>query len=288
MSGVTGASRVKSRRDFNQFFASYLNVVGLFPGVVNVRTAGSYNSDIDKEDFGDIDLIILVNSDSDKHKIKKEMQAFFTALPESMIVPFTSVKHSGKRTYNAGELVTVRYHDPDLEYSVQIDNIVALSEQEANFKQEFLNMPAEKQGLILGLVKVAAIETHPALLFKKLSKESLPHLLPNQEYEFNLSSVELQLRKVTYQKDTFVQVSREVVWSSQNFKDLRSLLYQYDIDKDFLELLVDCVSTVKNPRSNKRIQGVFGSMVSVKSGEVGTPKGEGKIKSLTQVKELLV
>lgn len=288
MSGVTGANRVKSRLDFRQFVASYLNVVRLFPSVVNVRTAGSYNSDFDKEDFGDIDLIVLVKSDSDKAKIKKEMQAFFTALPDSVIVPFTSAKHSGKRTYNAGELVTVRYHDPVLQYSVQIDNILALSEQEANFKQEFLNMPAEKQGLILGLVKVAAIETEPELLFKKLSNGSLPQLLPDQEYEFNLSSVELQLRKVTYREGTFEQASREVVWSSQNFKDLRSLLHQYDIDKDFHELLVDCRSVIKNPRSNKRIQGVFASMISVKSGEVGTPKGEGKIKSLTQIKELLV
>lgn len=288
MSGVTGSNRVKSRLDFRQFVASYLNVVRLFPCVVNVRTAGSYNSDLDKEDFGDIDLIVLVKSGSDKAKIKKEMQAFFTALPDSVIVPFTSAKHAGKRTYNAGELVTVRYHDPVLQYSVQIDNILALSEQEANFKQEFLNMPAEKQGLILGLVKVAAIETEPESLFKKLSNGSLPQLLPDQEYEFNLSSVELQLRKVTYQEGTFEQASREVVWSSQNFKDLRSLLYQYDIGKDFHELLIDCRSVIKNPRSNKRIQGVFASMISVKSGEVGTPKGEGKIKSLTQIKELLV
>jgi hypothetical protein len=148
-------------------------------------------------------------------------------------------------------------------------------------------MPAEKQGLILGLVKVAAIETEPELLFKKLRKDPLSQLLINQEYEFNLSSVELQLRKVTYQEGTFKQATREVLWSSQNFEDLRRLLYQYDLDKNFLELLVDCRAVIKNLRSNKRIQGVFGSMVSVKSGEVGTPKGEGKINALTQIKELL-
>ena len=57
MSGVAGADRVKSRLDFKQFLSSYQHLLGQFPGFVSMTPSGSYNSNPDKEDFGDIDLI---------------------------------------------------------------------------------------------------------------------------------------------------------------------------------------------------------------------------------------
>jgi len=288
MSGVTGALRVKNRADFKKFIESYSKVIETFPNVVNLRPSGSYISDPEKQDFGDIDLIVLMDSKQNKSVIKKEMQSFFAKMPDTVIVPFTSTKHAGKKTYNAGELVTVRYHDSTLGYSVQIDNIVALSEEEAAFKQQFLNMPAEKQGLILGLVKIATLETLPELLFSNLKITNFSTVLPNQEYEFNLSSAELQLRKVTYKPDTFEQVSRDILWRSQNFDDVSKLLHQYHLENDFKDLLTDCKRIIKNPRSNIRIRGIFESMVSVKSGEIGTPKGINKTQSINMVKELIV
>ena len=285
MSGVAGADRIKSRADFEAFVASYEPLVAKFPGFVDLRKSGSYNSDPDKQDFGDIDLIAHIQSNDDKATTKKKLQAFFHSHPETTIVPFSSVKHAGKRSYNSGEIVTVRYHDAQLGYSVQVDNIIASTDKEATFKQQFLDMPAEKQGLVLGLVKIAAIETDPVKLFKALGIDVTEPADENQEYEFNLSSVKLELRLVTYEPGTFKQVDRQVLWSSQNWDDLQKLLYQYDLNQSFDELLARSKSVIKNPRSNQRMQGVFASMITVKSGEVGTAKGAGKENALAKVQQ---
>jgi phosphopantetheine adenylyltransferase len=276
MSGVAGADRVKSRRDYQKFLASYKNIIAKFPGFVSIQPSGSYNSDLAKNDFGDIDLITHIKSNKNKKEVKQDLVHFFEKMPDTVITAFTSEKHAGKRSYNSGEIVTVRYHDHALGYSAQIDNIIALDHIEASFKQEFLDMPAEKQGLVLGLVKIAAIETDPKLLFKKLNIHVPNNVQPNQEFEFNLSSSELQLRKVTYEPGTFKQTDREILWHSQKWSDLQALLYQYDLSNDFDTLLAQSKQTIKNPRSNNRMQGVFSSMISVKSGEVGTAKGAGK------------
>jgi hypothetical protein len=291
-SGVAGADRVKSRQDFQQFITSYKNLISKFPGFQGMNPSGSYNSDMSKNDFGDIDLVVHIASNKDKATVKKELQTFFHAQPETVIVPFSSEKHAGKRSYNAGELVSVRYHDDRLGYSAQIDNIIALDQSEATFKQQFLDWPAEKQGLILGLVKIAAIETEPAVLFKKLGISAPTQLEQNQEYEFNLSSVELQLRLVTYDPELlaqgqYKQTGRETVWTSRNFDDIQTLLYQYNLDAGFDQLLAQSKKVIKNPRSNARMQGVFGSMITVKSGEVGTAKGANKIAALDKIKNTL-
>jgi hypothetical protein len=285
MSGVAGADRVKSRQDFKQFLTSYQQLIAKFPGFISLQPSGSYNSNPDKMDFGDIDLIVHIQSTKDKAAVKKELQTFFHNHPDTVIVPFSSEKHAGKRSYNAGELVSVRYHDDTLGYSAQIDNIVALDQTEASFKQEFLDLPAEKQGLILGLVKIAAIETQPQILFKRLGITARDNLEPNQEYEFNLSSVELQLRLVTYEPGTYKQADRQVLWTSRSFDDLKKLLYQYKLDADFDSLLLQAKQTIKNPRSNARMEGVFSSMITVKSGEVGTAKGAGKEAALAKIQQ---
>jgi len=285
MSGVAGADRVKSRQDFKQFLASYQHLLSKFPGFVSMTPSGSYNSNPNKQDFGDIDLVVHIQSDKDKATIKKELQAFFTKMPETVIVPFSSAKHAGKRTYNAGELVSVRYHDDALGYSAQVDNIVALDAAEASFKQSFLDMPAEEQGLILGLTKIATIETDPAILFQKLGIKIKEPLSQDQEYEFNLSGVELQLRRVTYEPGTFKQANREVLWSSKNFNDVQKLLFQYDLTAGFDDLLQQCKRNIRNPRSGERMKGVFASMISVKSGEVGTAKGAGKEAALAKIQQ---
>ena len=285
MSGVAGADRVKNRQDFKRFLDSYQKVISRFPGFVSMKPSGSYNSNPDKQDFGDIDLIVHIQSDKDKATVKKELGSFFTKMPDTVIVPFSSEKHAGKRTYNAGELVTVRYHDEGLGYSAQIDNIVALDQGEASFKQKFLDLPAEKQGLILGLTKIATIETPPEKLFKSLNISVPSQIEPNQEYEFNLSSVEIQLRLVTYKPGTYEQIDKKVLWTSKNFEDLKKILYQYNLDADFDNLLAQSKQNIKNPRSNNRMIGVFNSMITVKSGEEGTAKGEKKRQDAEKIKK---
>jgi hypothetical protein len=166
---------------------------------------------------------------------------------------------------------------------VQIDNIVALSEEELEFKRQFLDMPAEKQGLVLGLVKVAVIE-NLITSFMSVNIPAVPiSVRPNSEYEFSLSSSKLELRLVHYKPGTTEQLQHDIQWTSQDWNDVKKLLGQYDLDKSFDQLLLDVKNTIINPRSAKRIMGLFKSMVTVKSGEVGTPKATNKEKALSKV-----
>lgn len=283
MSGSTGADRIASRADFKQFVASYTKIISKFPGFVSINPSGSYNSNQDKLDFGDIDLILHIESNDTKQNVKKQLVKFFEDMPDDIIKAFSSEKYVGKRTGNTGELVTIRYHDKKLNYSVQVDNMVALSKSEANFKQQFLDYPAEKQGLILGLVKVASIEESCKSIFKRLSINAVDTLPKDEEYEFNLSGVELQLRHVIYEPDSYKQKSRYVVWATRDFDDVKLLLDKYKLTDTFEGLIKQCKSILKNKRSNARMNGVFSSMISVKSGEVGTPKGDDKQRAINKV-----
>jgi hypothetical protein len=287
MSGSTGADRIQSREHFKKFLASYEKIVKQFPGFVSIEPSGSYNSNLSKQDFGDIDLITHIKSDQDKTIVKKELAAHLAKLPDSVIVPFKSERYKGKKFLNTGEIVTIRYHDEELGYSVQIDNIIALDKTEADFKKKFLDFAAEKQGLILGLVKVATIEQPLKPLFAKLGIKAPTELPKDEEYEFNLSSIELQLRHAVYEPDSFKQKSRTVVWKSRNFEDIKKILNKYDLDVDFDTLLKQTKKNIKNPRSKNRIKGVFSSMITVKSGEIGTPKGEDKVKALHKINAVL-
>ena len=286
MSGVTGAERVRSRADFAQFVEEYEKVISNFPGYISMTTSGSYNSDLTKTTFGDIDLIIHFDTWEDKALAKRMLVKYFENMSNEVIVPFTSEKHCGKRTSNTGELVSVRFHSKTLGYSAQIDNIVALSEEEMNFKRAFLDMPAEKQGLVLGLVKVAVIErTMMDIALNSLELTDIPVWRPGppSEYEFSLSSSKLELRLVHYKPGTTEHLQHDIYWTSQDWNDVKNLLCQYDLDKSFDQLLLDVKDTIVNPRSAKRIMGLFKSMVTVKSGEVGTPKGVNKEKALSKV-----
>ena len=277
MSGVAGADRVQSRKDFLHFVDSYKkNVISTFPGVESVNYSGSFKSNKSKTTFGDIDLIVTITSDKTKKEVKKELIDYLLKLSSNVIVPFTSEKYKGRRVYNSGEIVTVNYFDNKLGYSVQIDNIIALDKKEGKFKEQFLDWTAAKQGLILGLVKTAAIETAPEILFKKLNIEPTSTVEENQEYEFNLSGKELQLRIVSYVPGTFKEQSRNIIWSSTNTNDIKKVLYQYNLDVSFEDLVAQVKQKIKNKRSKPRIRGIFTSMVTVKSGERGTEKEKEK------------
>lgn len=292
MSGVAGADRVKSREDFQQFLTSYRRLISQFPGFQDLKPSGSYNSDPNKTTFGDIDLILYIQTDQDKKTLKAQLVRWLESQPASVIMPFRSTKYPGRRTYNSGEIVSVRYQDPGLGYSAQIDNIIALDDTEADFKMQFLDMTASMQGLVLGLVKVATIETPPQRLFRRMGISISDQLEPNQEWSFNLSSGELQLRKITYEPDAFAQgqyqeQSREVVWRTNRYTDVQKLLWQWDLTLGFDNLLAQTQKKLRNPRSKNRIRGVFQSMVHVTSGEMGTNKGQRKQADLDKIQQML-
>jgi cytidyltransferase-like protein len=284
MSGSAGGNRI-TRESVAKTVDSYINrILKKFPAFKSAKVSGSYNTSA-KEDFGDIDLIVNLEA-TDKKNIKLELAKFLSNLPDDVIVPFKSEKYKGKKYLNTGEIITILHpiEGQPGEY-VQIDNIVSISDDEAEFKKEFLDYPAEIQGLLLGLAKVICLEEDPKSIFTRMGIKNIPELESNQEYEFNLSSAGLTLRIVTL--DNFKEVDRTEVWKTSNWSNIKQLFTNYKIDGSFEDLLNDISSKVKNPRSKNRIKGIFNSMVSIKSGEVGTPKGDNKQKSLDKVNNTL-
>jgi phosphopantetheine adenylyltransferase len=281
MSGVAGGSRIK-KADVQKTFDKYVSqVLSKIPEFNKATLSGSVNVG-SRPDYGDLDLIVWITAE-DKKVAKQKLIDLVTGLPDSIIVPFKSEKHSGRKYYNAGELISVLYpiEGKQGEY-IQVDNIIALSEEEHAFKNSFLDLSAEKQGLLIGLAKVILLEKNPVEIFKKLGINASLTLQPNQEYEFNLSSVKLSLRKVELD-DNYREISREEVWNTTNWNVIKQLFQGYNIDGTFENLLEDLVRSLKNPRSKQRVKGIFKSMVSVKSGEVGTLKAATKEKALKAV-----
>jgi hypothetical protein len=285
MSGVSGSDRI-SRDQFDVVLKDYESkVLKLIPGYKSISVSGSYNSDLSKQDFGDMDLIVQFDTPLSKKDLKMLMVNFFNTLPHNVVLPFTSEKYAGKRTYNSGEIVTINYPQGNGK-SVQIDNIISLSDTETTFKQKFLDMPANKQGLILGLIKVAVqiednIEDRLGINFPSISTDEV--------YEFNLSSVELQLRGVEYKMidSKFKQYGKEVLWRTRDWDFVVKLLDKYNLDTSFEDLLEQVKELVKDTRARTRIVGVFKTMITVKSGEVGTQKGQDKIDSIKLIETLV-
>lgn len=280
MSGVAGGTRIQ-KADVKSTFEHYIeSVLKKIPGFKQAGLSGSVKAG-SKPDFGDLDVIVQFEG-TDKKEVKNDIIKVVTALPDSIIVPFKSEKYPGRKYYNSGEIISILFpiEGKPGEY-IQIDNIIALTEEEHAFKTGFLDLPAEKQGLLLGLAKVILLEENPEEVFKRLGIKNLPQLGENEEYEFNLSSAKLTLRKVKL--DNFREVAREDIWDTTNWGTIKLLFQNYNIDGSFEDLLQDIAAKLKNPRSRNRVAGIFKSMISVKSGEVGTPKGDNKERALAKV-----
>jgi hypothetical protein len=183
---------------------------------------------------------------------------------------------------NTGEIVTVLYPVPNTSSFVQIDNIISLSSEETDFKLNFLNIPASKQGLMLGLIRTIILED-PLAVKKYYTNEV--RMDSNQELEFVLSSSRLSLRLVTL-LDDYKTVSTEEIWSTTNWNVVEELLNEYDLSLSFEELALQIKNKLQYPRSINRIKGIFRSMISIKSGEVDTPKGLEKQNALDFIAKL--
>ena len=221
MSGVAGGNRIKRQNvqdTFNDFTEKVLSKI---PGYKVSSLSGSVKAG-SKPDFGDLDIIATFEYD-DKKVAKQAIIDTVSKMPDSLIMPFQSERYAGKRFYNSGEIISVLYPIKGAPgESIQVDIMVSLSEVEHQFKNSFLDLPAEVQGLILGLVKTSLLEQDPAEVFARLGIKNVPPLETNQEYEFNLSSVNLTLRKVTL--DNFKEVAREEIWKSNNWEDIKNIL----------------------------------------------------------------
>jgi hypothetical protein len=284
MSGVAGGNRIE-RGDVQSTFNKYVEeVLSKIPGFKKASLSGSVKAGT-KADFGDLDIIVWFEGD-DKREVKQRLIDAALALPQDIIVPFKSEKYTGRRYYNSGELISVLYPIVGKEDQyIQVDNIISLTEEEHAFKGSFLDLPAEKQGILIGLAKVILLEQDPQDVFRRMGIYNVPKLKKGEEFEFNLSSVKLSLRKV--QLEGFKEISREEVWSTTAWGTIKILFQGFNIDGSFEDLLDDVARKLTNARSKNRIAGIFKSMVSVKSGEVGTAKGKGKEDALEKVAQTL-
>jgi len=284
MSGVAGGNRIL-KQDVQTTFNAYVDqVLKHVPGFKKASLSGSVKAG-SKADFGDLDIITWFEGD-DKKEVKQRLIDAINKLPQSVIVPFKSEKYTGRRYYNSGELISVLFPIAGKKDEfIQVDNIIALTEEESVFKGSFLDLPAEKQGLLIGLAKVILLEQDPQDVMRRMGISNVPALSKGEEYEFNLSSVKLSLRKVKL--ENFKEVAREEIWSTTNWGTIKILFQGFNIDGSFEDLLDDIARKLNNPRSKNRIAGIFRSMVSVKSGEVGTAKGKGKEDALEKVAQTL-
>lgn len=284
MSGVAGGSRINKEDVERTFNSYYSNILKNIPGFKKATLTGSVKAR-SKSDYGDLDVAVFFEGD-DKKEVKQRIIDYISNKPDSLIVPFKSPKYAGKKYYNSGEIITVLYPIQNFkdEY-IQIDNIIALSPEELDYKESFLDLPAEQQGLLLGLAKAILLEEEPLKVFERLGITDLPELKEGEEFEFNLSSGKLTLRIVKL--EDFKEVGRKEVWSTTEWSKVKDLFKNFKIDGTFDQLLSSLNRKLKNPRSRKRIAGTFKSMVSVKSGEVGTPKGDAKTSAISKVDQIL-
>jgi cytidyltransferase-like protein len=285
MSGSIGANRIP-RSAVEATLKAYTDkVLRKFPGFKSAKISGSYNTSV-KPDHGDLDLVIHIEGDeTDKKILKQKFVAFLNSLSE--IPPFKSGRHIGKKSAGTGDIVITQFPIegyPDL--TVQIDNMIVMSEQESDYRKSFLDLPAEKQGLLVGLAKAILLEEDPQAIFSRLGIKNVPELDDNQEFEFNLSNKGLTLRLVTL-GDNFKETGRNDIWDSFNWNDVEKLFKNYNLNGSWEDLLDDIKNKLQNPRSKNRVKGVFNSLVVVNAGEAGTPKGDNKLKAKEKVSATL-
>jgi len=284
MSGAAGGTRIP-RSAVDQTVKDFVNnILSKIPGFKSAKISGSYNQPV-KQDFGDIDLVVSIETDQPKKEVKKMIVDYFEGLSDKELPYLNTEKHKGKKAINHGEIISNLYPISGMPGEfVQVDNIIAVSESEGDFKKVVLDYPAEIQGLILGLVKTPLLEEDPEQVFKRMGIKDVPSLGPNQEYEFHLDTSGLSLKIVTLDEN-YRQLDSNIVWESTSWEDVKRLLKDFNLDGTF-EQFVEKIKKFKNPRSKNRVKGFFKTSIKVGPAEKGTPKGDGKQQALDTVAAL--
>lgn len=284
MSGSIGGNRIK-REYVKPTVDKYIqDVLKEYPGFKSCEISGSYNAGT-RKDHGDIDLIVHIDA-PDLKQLKKDFKKHIESLDDSTCPPFRSGRNEGKKAQLYGAIVTCQVPIVGKEEDyVQVDNILVTTKDAANFQKSFLDLDAQKQTLFTGLVRVLDDNTKEKA-FKHFGIQDLPDLEDSQEFEFVLSTAGLSLRKVTL-SDEKKQIKKEEIWRSDIWDDVKYLLSGWDFSKSYDELLEITAKKIKDERSRKRICGVMKSMINIGPGEVGTPKGDAKEKSIKDAYKVL-
>lgn len=286
MSGSIGGKRIK-RAEVQPTLDNYINkVLKGFPGFVSAQITGSYNAGT-KADHGDIDIAVHIKG-TDVKTVKKEFKNYLDGLDDETTPRFVFGKNEGKKSQLYGAIVTCGFPiNGRPEDYVQIDNIIVTNENEQRFQKEFLDLDAAKQGLIMGLMRVILHHKNPDKILEYIGMTDLPKLPSNQEYEFVLSSAGLSFRRVTLNNE-MREASRDELWRSANWDIVKYILSDFNLKDSYEDLLVQVEKMVRNnDRSRQRIVGIMKSMIRVGPGEVGTPKGDGKLAAIELAEKTL-
>lgn len=282
MSGSIGGSRIPTK-SVKPTVDNYIDkVLKGFNGYKECDTTGSYNvimklGQEKKEGHGDIDLVVHIESD-DLKKTKKDFKKYLDSLPDDITPKFVFGNHKGDKSQLYGAIVTCGFpiYGDESKY-VQIDNVIVTTKKDMKYQKTFLDLNAQKQALIQGLVRVILQYENKDEIWKHFQLAGLPEPEKNQEYEFVCSPTGLSLRLVTLTEERKEDTKKRVeLWRSNNWDDVNWLLRNYDVEGSAEECLDKVEKRIKDKRSRERIVGVVKSMIRVGPGEVGTPKGDAK------------
>lgn len=294
MSGSIGANRILHQQ-VKPTVDHYLEKV-LKP-YKNFRKAvitGSYNTGT-KKDYGDIDLILYLSNENGTktdREVKQEFKDYLLSLPEDTLETFKGGRYKGRKVSGTGDIVIISYPvvgTDDKSQTVQVDNVIVVSEEDLYYRENFSNLPGEKQALLMGLAKVVLDEIDVSVrksLFKELKIDSTYKLKEDQELEFTLSPKGLLLRAVTLDSSK-KELGRDQLWESKKWTDVNKVLGTIcNVNKSFQEI-VDEIRNTLSTRSKRRIQGMFNNVLIIGKGEEGTVKGITKEKAKQYVNQML-
>jgi len=281
MSGAAGGSRIK-KEDLKATIRDYRDNVLKPLGLDKSYTITGVRSRPEKEIFGDIDVVVSF-PEGDKKELKQTLASFIEQVNKIPEIP----QKNNKKYFIHGSIVSILYpiYGKENEY-VQIDNIVTASEEEGKFTYKMLDLPAQEQGLALGLVKAVFSELDQNQidkLFKDLGLSNVEKPGEDEEYDFNLNPSELSLKIV--KKGTS---NGKTIWTSNKFSDIKTVLsvLGIDIEKDKFDTIVSKIKKFKNRRSIDRLKGMYARNIRVGDAEVGLEKGIKKQQSLDTVNAL--
>ena len=282
MSGSIGGSRIPTKK-VRPTVDNYINkVLKGFSGYKSCDTTGSYNvimqlNQEKKDGHGDIDLVVHIDN-ADLKQCKKDFKKYLESLPDELTPKFTFGNNKGKKAQMYGAIVTCGFPiDGEEDKYVQIDNVIVSDEKSMKYQKTFLDLNAQKQALIQGLVRVILTHEDKQTIWKHFNFEGFPEPASNQEYEFVCSPTGLSLRLITLTDERKEDTKKRVeLWRSNDWADIDWLLRDYDVQGSAEECLDKVEKRIRDTRSRERIFGVVNSMIRVGQGEVGTPKGQAK------------
>ena len=281
MSGAAGGTRIK-KEDLKATIRDYRDNVLKPLGLDTSYTITGVRSRPEKEIFGDIDVVVSFPG-GDKKELKQTLAKFIEQVNKIPEIP----QKNNKKYFIHGSIVSILYpiSGKENEY-VQIDNIVTASEDEGKFTYKMLDLPAQEQGLALGLVKAVFTELDQNQidqLFKDLKITNIEKPSEGEEYDFNLNPSELSLKIVKTGTS-----EGKTIWKFNKFSDIKTVLSALgiDIEKDKFDTIINKIKKFKNRRSIDRLKGMYARNIRVGDAEVGLEKGIKKQQSLDAVSAL--